>query len=100
MTKYKIVTDVTNDLTTEERTELGIIAVSAFASVDNADIEIDDADDFYEKLVICTPLQPMNSWRARLSIRPSPKPTKTPSSSMLPPASISLPAPFNRIAWH
>lgn len=51
MTKYKIVTDVTNDLTAEERAKLGIIAVSAFASVDNVDIEIDDADDFYEKLV-------------------------------------------------
>ena len=51
MTKYKIVTDTTNDLTAEERAELGIISVSGFASVDNVDIEIDDADDFYAKLV-------------------------------------------------
>ena len=49
--KYRIVTDVTNDLTPEELNALNIIAIPGHASFDSTDIDISDADAFYQKLV-------------------------------------------------
>lgn len=48
--RYKIVTDVTNNLSALELEELGIIAIPGFLSLDGEDIQVKDEDEFYRRL--------------------------------------------------